>query len=142
MEIKFIVIGEPFGKKRPRARVIGGHAAIHNDPANERYELKVINAFQQVYPDNEYPIFPKGAYVGAVIKATYTIPKAYSKKQTMMAKLGLVKPTKKPDLDNIAKTILDALNGFVYHDDAQVVSLKIEKVYGDNANVAIEFNCL
>lgn len=138
MEIKFVVVGEPFGKKRPRARVIGGHASIHNDPANERYELKVINAFQQAYPDNEYPIYEKGAFVKAKIVAKYAIPKAFSKKQRLLATLDFIRPTKKPDLDNVAKTILDALNGFVYHDDAQVVSLEIEKIYGENASVSIE----
>ena len=56
MEIKFVVIGEPFGKKRPRARVIGKHASVYNDPANQNYELKVVNAFNQVY-HGEYPMF-------------------------------------------------------------------------------------
>ena len=44
--ITFTVAGEPFGKKRPRASSFGGHARIHNDPENERYELKVINAYK------------------------------------------------------------------------------------------------
>jgi Holliday junction resolvase RusA-like endonuclease len=136
MEIKFVVIGEPFGKKRPRARVIGKHASVYNDPANQNYELKVVNAFNQVY-HGEYPMFDEKAFVRAGIRATYTIPKSFSKKNRTLALLGYLKPTKKPDLDNIAKTILDGLNGFAYHDDAQVVTLYIEKQYGENAQVEI-----
>ena len=40
-----------------------------------------------------------------------------------------IRPTKKPDNDNIAKIILDALNGVAYQDDKQVVSLQVEKYY-------------
>lgn len=35
--------------------------------------------------------------------------------------------TRKPDADNIAKLILDALNGYAYMDDKQVVMLAVEK---------------
>jgi len=135
-EIKFVVIGEPFGKKRPRARVMGKHASVYNDPANERYEMKVLNAFNQVYK-GEFPMFDENAYIKATIKAVYSIPKSYSKSKTMSAKLGIILPTKKPDLDNIAKTILDGLNAYAYHDDAQVVKLSMEKVYGENPLVEI-----
>jgi len=135
-EIKFVVIGEPFGKKRPRARVMGKHASVYNDPANERYELKVLNAFNQEY-EGEYPLFDDNAYIKATIKATYAIPKSFSKSKVMSAKLGFLLPTKKPDLDNIAKTILDGLNAYAYHDDAQVVKLSMEKVYGEKPQVEI-----
>ena len=39
-------------------------------------------------------------------------------------------PAKKPDTDNIAKAILDALNGLAYYDDAQIVELTVAKRYG------------
>lgn len=44
---------------------------------------------------------------------------------------GLISPTKKPDMDNVVKIVLDALNGFAWHDDAQVVDLSVMKVYTD-----------
>ena len=142
MEIEFIVNGEPFGKKRPRATSFGGHARIHNDPANERYELKVINAYQNKYGVSETPKYDKGLYVGATIYAYYSIPNAFSKKKIDLAKLGYLRPTKKPDCDNVAKSILDALNGIVYHDDSQVVSLVVEKVYGENAYTKVAFKLI
>ena len=48
--------------------------------------------------------------------------------------------TKKPDADNLAKAILDALNGVAYPDDAQIVKLTVRKRYGeaDMVHVLIE----
>ena len=47
-------------------------------------------------------------------------------------------PTKKPDIDNIAKCVLDALNKLAYRDDTQVVTLRMEKHYGEIPRVEVE----
>jgi len=51
---------------------------------------------------------------------------------------GCIYPTKKPDADNIAKIVLDALNGVAYTDDTQVVNLSVQKRYGEVAEVKVE----
>ena len=53
---------------------------------------------------------------------------------------GNLSPTRKPDIDNIAKSILDAMNKFVFKDDNQVSKLLIEKKYGEieKVNIKIE----
>lgn len=38
---------------------------------------------------------------------------------------------KKPDLDNMAKSVLDALNGLAYIDDSQIYSLTLFKTYSE-----------
>lgn len=53
-------------------------------------------------------------------------------------KSGEEYPCKKPDLDNIAKIILDSLNGIAYKDDSQVVELNISKKYTEDEE-RIEF---
>lgn len=50
--------------------------------------------------------------------------------------------TKKPDLDNLLKAILDGLNGIAYFDDGQVVKLKVEKVYSFNPRTEVEILAL
>ena len=40
--------------------------------------------------------------------------------------------TKKPDVDNIAKVVLDGLNNFVFKDDNQVSKIFVEKKYTDD----------
>lgn len=46
-------------------------------------------------------------------------------------------PTVKPDTDNIAKSILDALNGIAYNDDKQVVTLIVQKWYAEVPSVSV-----
>ncbi|MEM2963749.1 MAG: RusA family crossover junction endodeoxyribonuclease [Candidatus Anstonellales archaeon] len=38
--------------------------------------------------------------------------------------------TKKPDLDNLAKAVKDALKGIIYQDDSQIVEAHLYKRYG------------
>lgn len=45
------------------------------------------------------------------------------KKTAMLS--GELLPTKKPDIDNIVKAVLDALNEVAYRDDTQVVELQV-----------------
>lgn len=63
------------------------------------------------------------------IVAYFDIPKSYSKKKSKEAVEHQMFPCKKPDADNIAKIILDGLNGVAYHDDAQIVLLTVLKVF-------------
>lgn len=50
---------------------------------------------------------------------------------------GLIRPTKKPDIDNITKAILDALNKVAYKDDSAIVRFSIEKYYSDSPRVEV-----
>ncbi|MBR3003248.1 MAG: RusA family crossover junction endodeoxyribonuclease, partial [Clostridia bacterium] len=71
------------------------------------------------------------------IIAYYEVPKSASKKKKQQMLNDEIFPTVKPDTDNIAKSILDSLNGIAYLDDKQVVKLEVEKYYSQNANVAV-----
>jgi Holliday junction resolvase RusA-like endonuclease len=50
---------------------------------------------------------------------------------------GHIRPTKTPDTDNIAKSVLDALNKVAYKDDSCVVDLIVEKWYSENPRVEV-----
>lgn len=63
------------------------------------------------------------------------IPVSWSKSKKESAIRGDVLPTTKPDIDNLAKCVLDALNGIAYRDDNQVVRLESSKFYGDPATL-------
>lgn len=66
------------------------------------------------------------------ITAFFAIPKSASKKKAADMSAGRILPTKKPDADNIAKVVCDALNGVAYHDDSQIARLTVKKVYTKN----------
>jgi Holliday junction resolvase RusA-like endonuclease len=65
------------------------------------------------------------------------IPASFSKQKRKDALEGILKPTKKPDIDNIAKCFLDGMNDIVYFDDKQVVNLHITKVYAETPAVEV-----
>ena len=72
------------------------------------------------------------------IRAYFEIPKSVSKKKKQQMLEDKIRPTIKPDTDNIAKSILDSLNGIAYKDDKQIVSLKVDKYYAEIPSVSVE----
>lgn len=65
------------------------------------------------------------------------IPESWSRVKRGAALAGQVRPTGKPDSDNLAKGVADALNKVVYRDDAQIVSLHSIKFYGERPEVQV-----
>jgi Holliday junction resolvase RusA-like endonuclease len=57
------------------------------------------------------------------------VPPSWSKKKRSAALNNAVRPTGKPDIDNLIKTIGDALNGIMWRDDSQIVMLQARKFY-------------
>lgn len=90
---------------------------------------------------NKYPSWNVQEFVNkplkTVINVYMQIPESYSKKKKELARAGNLKPTVKPDCDNIAKNINDSLNGVAYPDDKQIVSLTINKYYADSDCVIV-----
>jgi Holliday junction resolvase RusA-like endonuclease len=72
------------------------------------------------------------------IRASYVPPVSWSKKKTA----GATWRAARPDADNLAKIIADALNTIVYADDAQIASLTVRKIYGPVAGVSVSVVCL
>lgn len=66
------------------------------------------------------------------------IPASKSKKFKEQALNGLQLPIKKPDVDNVAKIILDSISGIVYKDDKQIVKLTVSKKYSDIPKVEVK----
>jgi Holliday junction resolvase RusA-like endonuclease len=66
------------------------------------------------------------------------IPTSWSKRKHAAALVGQVFPTKKPDLDNFLKAILDGMNGIAFTDDARVVALISSKRYSDTPRVVVD----
>ena len=119
--IEFTIPGEPVGKARPR--VAQGHA--YTPQKTRDYEERVRwcwKAIAKGAPPLEGP-------VSVTIDALHRVPKSASKALLQSIYAGQVVPMKKPDPDNVAKIILDALNGLAYLDDKQVIRLSVNKAY-------------
>lgn len=128
--IRFCVHGAPVGKARPRVTK-SGHA--YTPQKTKDYEAIVRACYQSQVGRGR---FPAGVPLTVKITAEFPIPKSTSKKRAA-ALIGRWH-TKKPDADNVAKAILDALNGYAYPDDSAVSKLTAEKVYGEPPGVYVQ----
>lgn len=115
------VPGIPVGKGRPRMSVRGGHAMAYTPEKTVRYENLVRTMFVNAYPD----AVPLDVPVKVIVDAEFPIPKSWSKKKRKDA----FYVTKKPDIDNIIKSIFDGLNGVAWTDDSLVAVLEASKRY-------------
>lgn len=126
---KFVVYGEIKPKQRPRARVVNGRfAQVYTPSVTATYE----NLIRTVYQNSNGKYFGTDP-LSVVIKA-YFNP---NKEQQKYVERDLA-CTNHKDLDNIAKTVLDALNGIAYVDDKQIFSLLISKEYSINGREFID----
>ncbi len=140
MKIEFTVPGPPQGKARPRVvRMKSGASISYTPDKTVRYEELVrhrytVSAGIQRFPDD--------TALRMTIISGYPIPASKSKKQQAAMLSGAIRPTKKPDGDNIVKIICDALNGIAYRDDSQIVEIVLSKKYISGAGetfVRIEY---
>lgn len=127
--------GPPKGKARARTvRTRGGQTFSYTPEGTVLYENLIKISFSQT---GERP-FGAEEYLRVAIMAYYPVPKGTSKKKATEMIAGYIRPAKKPDIDNVVKSILDALSGVTYHDDTQVVAVFAEKYYSDTPRVEVE----
>lgn len=100
MAIKILVPGRPVPKGRPRLGVRGRKAFVYTPPETREYER----------------------LVGWVAKASGCRPQS----GPLAVELNIY-ARGRMDVDNVAKSILDGLNGVAYEDDDQVVELLVKK---------------
>lgn len=116
----FTIYGKPQGKARPRFS--NGHAYTPKQTTD--YEKQIKNAFRAA---GGQMIESEGVIIEIDV---YYKKTAADKKKTS--------PTKKPDIDNICKIVLDGLNGVAYPDDKQVISLSANKYFAIKGAERIE----
>ena len=126
MIVKFTIPGEPVGKARPRINTFTRKAYTPEKTAS--YESWVRMCYLQDYKDVK---FPDDAQLYICINSFFDIPKSATKARKEKMMQGKIRPTKKPDFDNIGKAICDALNSIAYKDDSAIVSAYIMKWYTD-----------
>lgn len=131
-EIRFTVLGEPKGKGRPRFNTHTGHAMTPKDTVN--YESLVRFEYAQ---QTDGFRFQDDAMLDMRIMAYYSIPQSKSKKVKAAMKNHEIRPTKKPDMDNVVKIIADSLNQVAYRDDTQIVDCQCRKFYSEQPRVEV-----
>lgn len=132
MKYSFEIPERAIGKQRPRYS--SKTHRMYTPIATRSFEDKVKWAFTSKYNiATELSTRPFKAKITAIFKPAESLSK--KKQQELIDSQDF---TKKPDADNIAKIILDSLNGLAYKDDSQVSALLVLKDYGEENKIIIE----
>lgn len=131
-EVQFTILGEPRGKGRPRFAKRGNFVKTYTPEETLNYEAYVKMCYIQAAKG----IKLEGA-ISANLACYYSVPKSASKKKREEMLSGAYPCQKKPDVDNIEKSIFDALNTIAFDDDKQITRLFIEKVYGEVPRIEV-----
>ncbi len=117
--IKLRILGEPVAKARARTTKYGSYTPIKT----VNYETLIKEMFAI---SNQEKL---NGELEMQVMAFFSIPKSTSKKNCIEMENCRIRPTKKPDIDNIIKIVADALNKIAYDDDSQIVKVTAEKYY-------------
>ena len=134
MIYEFEVPGKIIGKGRPRLNTYTG--SVYTPTRTKDYESLVQQYFLLKYPRFK----PFEGRVKVEIDALFEIPKSTKKEDKELMLQNKINPTKKPDIDNIVKIILDAMNGVAFKDDIQITKLDVEKVYGNQEIIKVRIS--
>lgn len=134
MIYEFEVPGKIIGKGRPRLNSYTG--VVYTPTRTKDYESLVEQYFLLKYP--RFKVLEGRIKVSII--AYFSIPKTTKKADINEMLENNISPTKKPDIDNIVKAILDSMNEFAFKDDNQITKLEVEKKYAieDKVYVKIE----
>ena len=138
-EVSFSIPGSPFGKQRPRIVSRGNFSQAYTPKETVNYENLVKYSYME--QGNGF-VFPRESMLSVEITAYYEVPKSTSKKKAAEMLAGNIRPTKKPDFDNIGKIICDSLNTIAYHDDSAIVEAQIHKYYAEIPRVEVKLKAL
>lgn len=131
--VRFIVDGEPQGKQRPRFARRGSYVKTYTPQRTIDYEERIRECYREQVGNEILVDVP----VRINIIAYFSIPKSFTKRKRQDAIKNYVKPHNRIDVDNIAKAVLDALNGVAYQDDHYVTNLTVWKQYAEQPRLEI-----
>jgi Holliday junction resolvase RusA-like endonuclease len=93
-------------------------------------EVGVVNFQSMFFPRYQETILKSALYLPT--------PKSFSRENTYLAEMKLLKPIVTPDLDNVEKIVNDAIKAFIIYDDAQIVTNVTEKFWSKKPRMEVE----
>ena len=127
-QVIYSLEGDPVGKQRPKF----ARGRTYTPKKTVDYEKQIADQARSAMGSSE----PLETPVAVYIYINHAVPASYSKKRREACLAGIERP-KVNDIDNVCKCVLDAMNGIVFHDDKQVVSLHATKRFDTIASVHV-----
>lgn len=129
MTVSFVIPTKPTGKERPRL----ANGVVYTPAKTKAYENFIKGCYIEQCGDvcfgEKSIILDIKAYVPPLSK--------FKKAEKEAALRGELKPTAKPDADNLLKAILDALNELAYADDRYIYKVSIERIYSSRPRTEV-----
>lgn len=129
MKVFLVIDGEPVGKERPRMNSITKRTYTPNKTRDYEELIKWLYQSKVKYRFT--------GYIKMTLRCYYSIAKSNSKKVKEQKRNDVLRPSKKPDIDNVVKIIADSLNEIAYKDDTQIVEVVASKYYSDKPRVEV-----
>ena len=127
--------GTPVAQKQTRFACACGKGRCYDPSAKDKTLIQ-----WKIKP--HAPVSPYSCPVSLTIIFYMPIPKSTSKKKRILMLSKAILPDKKPDEDNLAYLISNALKGIVYDDDRRVCEKHVYKFYSDIPSTVITVNPL
>lgn len=132
--IRIEVPGPAVAQGRPRATAALGHVRLYDPPKSRAYKQTVAIYARQAMGQR----LPTKRAGSCRLRIYRQIPASDSRHKCDLKASGFIRPTVKPDLDNVFKAVTDACTGIVWHDDNQIVEAHIVKQYSDRPRAILE----
>jgi Holliday junction resolvase RusA-like endonuclease len=130
MTVSFIIPTKPTGKERPR---LTGKGAVYTPAKTKAYENFIKGSYIEQCGDVSFG----DRSISMNVKAYVPPLSKFNKAQRAAALRGELRPTAKPDADNILKALLDALNELAYDDDRYIYKIEVERIYSENPRTEV-----
>lgn len=138
-ELSFFVEGHPapkgsmkaFAFKRKNGKL--GASVTHDNKRTSPWSATVAAAACTAMDGNSASTHP----MHVEIKFSMARPKSHIKKRGGLRSSAPSLHTNRPDIDKLARLVLDAMTRVVWKDDSQVCSLAVTKLYSDNPGVKV-----
>jgi Holliday junction resolvase RusA-like endonuclease len=141
--VRFSLSGIPVGQGRVRSRLVRPADPREPEfiqhypaPATVQYQRAIAKVARIAMGSR--PLL-SGA-LRLVIVAVFPVPPSWRRAERRAALAGYLRHAVRPDADNLAKAVMDAMKGVVWRDDTQVADLVVAKWYGPTHAVGIDVN--
>lgn len=126
--VLIVIEGDPTAKGRPKFAKRGSFVTTYTPEKTREYENRVAIEARLSMGER----LPMTGPVIIHLDLMMPIPASYSKAKRSLCLEGRMVPTKKPDWENVAKSVCDAFNGVVWNDDSQVVDARVTKRFSES----------
>lgn len=129
MEVTFDVLGDPVPQGSMRAFVVKGRAVLTSTSKNLKpWRAKVAEAAANA---SDGQMFASKTCVSVTCIFRMRRPQSHCRADGTVKPSAPSQPCTRPDIDKLARAILDGLTGVLFDDDSQVTTLKLLKTYAE-----------